>query len=122
MLFDSRLHSLSNILEKVNSLPERELDDRQKKELASIRTGCNGVLGTLKSKLDKYKELELRNLDSNTDHVKAKIRNGWKRVRWDPEDAANLSRMIVTKISLLNSFHMELIRSVIHEHTVACCT
>ncbi|OBT94850.1 hypothetical protein VE01_06350 [Pseudogymnoascus verrucosus] len=49
--------SLSIILQDVEVLLERELNNEQKKELQEISNGCRNVLEKLEHILDKYGEL-----------------------------------------------------------------
>jgi hypothetical protein len=111
LLFDSRVRSLSIIVEDVKVvLPQRNLTSEQRKELVGIFVGCYNVLNTLKETLDKYQELDSDLTCSDPKSFGFKLRRGWKRLRFEPEDVKELRSRITSNISLLNAFNGQLTR------------
>lgn len=106
-----RVRSLSIILEDVKVvLPQRDLASEQRKELVDILFGCYNVLNTLKETLDKYQELDSDSKGCDPKSFGFKIRRGWKRLRWEPEDVKELRSRITSNISLLHAFNGRLIK------------
>ena len=115
LLFDSRVRSLSIIVEDVKVvLPQRDLTSEQRKELVNIFVGCYNVLNTLKETLDKYQELDSDSKGCDPKSFGFKIRRGWKRLRWEPEDVKELRSRITSNITLLNTFNGQLTRFFAH--------
>lgn len=101
-----RVTSLSSILDKVTIvLPQRDLDDKQKKQLCSIIKGCNQVLYELREILEKYQELDSDFKSGDSKSLRAKIQRGWKRLIWKPEDVAELRSRISSNISMFHIFY-----------------
>ena len=106
LLFDSRVRSLSIILEDIKiALPHRDLTDEQAKELAGITEGCHNVLKALDKTLEKYQELGSDNKNCDLKSFRFKARRGWKRLVWEPEDLKELRSRITSNITLLNAFN-----------------
>jgi hypothetical protein len=115
LLFDSRVRSLSIIVEDVKVvLPQRDLTSEQRKELCNIFVGCYNVLNTLKETLDKYQELDADPKCSDSKSFGFKFRRVWKRLRLEPEDIKVLRSRIISNITLLNTFNGQLTRSFAH--------
>lgn len=111
LLFVFRVRSLSIIVEDVRVvLPQRNLTIEQGEKLADIFVGCQNVLDTLKRTLDKYQELDSDSTYSDPDSFSFKLRRGWKRLRFEPEDVRKLRSRITSNISLLNAFNGQLTR------------
>ena len=111
LLFDFRVRSLSIIVEDVKVvLSQRNLTSDQRKELADIFVGCKNVLNTLRKTLDKYQELDSDPMCSGPKSFGFKLRRGWKRLRFEPEDVQELRSRITSNISLLNAFNGQLAR------------
>jgi hypothetical protein len=105
----SRVRSLSIILDDVKVvLPQRDLTSKQRKELVDIFVGCYDVLNTLKETLNKYEELDSDSKGYDPKSVSFKVRRGWKRLRWEPDDAKELRSRIASSKSLLNAFNGQL--------------
>lgn len=104
-----RVTSLSSILDKVNIvLPQRDLDDEQKKQFSTISSGCHNVLNKLREVLENYQELGSDFKSCDPKSLRTKIQKGWKRLKWKPEDVTELRSRINSNISLFNAFHLEL--------------
>jgi hypothetical protein len=102
----SRVRSLSIILDDVKVvLLQRDLTNKQRKELVDIFVGCYNVLNTLKETLDKYKELDSNSKGYNPKSFSFKVRRGWKRLRWEPDNVKELWSCIALSISLLDAFN-----------------
>jgi hypothetical protein len=115
LLFDSRVRSLSHIIEDVKVvLPQRDLTSEQREELGNITVGCSNVLNTLKETLDKYQELDSDPKGSDPKSFGFKFRKVCKRLRLEPEDIQELRSRITSNITLLNAFNGQLTRYFIH--------
>jgi hypothetical protein len=68
--------------------------------LEVIDKGCRNVLDELERILDKYSEL-----GSEYASVGKRIKRGWKRLNWKPEDIDELRSRVITNITLLNAFN-----------------
>jgi hypothetical protein len=102
----SRVRSLSIILDDVKVvLPQRDLTSKQRKELIDIFMGCYNILNTLKETLDKYEELDSDSKGYDPKSFSFKVRKGWKRLRWEPDDVKELRSRITSNISLLDAFN-----------------
>jgi hypothetical protein len=102
----SRVRSLSIILDDVKIvLPQRDLTSKQRKELVDIFVGCYNVLNTLKETLGKYEELDSDSKGYDPKSFSFKVRRGWKRLRWEPNDVKELRSRIALSISLLDAFN-----------------
>lgn len=102
----SRVRNLSIVLEDVNIVsPQRDLTDKQKKELCSITGACHDVLSTLNKTLDNYQDLGSNSQNGNSKSFGFKARKTWKRFKWEPEDIKELRNRIISNISLLGAFH-----------------
>jgi len=86
-------------------LPQRDLTSQQRKELVDIFVGCYNVLNTLKETLGKYEELRSDPKSCDPKSLGFKIRRGWKRLKWEPEDVKELRGRINSNVSLLNTFN-----------------
>lgn len=75
-----------------------------------IFVGCYNVLDKLNKILDKYQELGPNDRGCDPKTVGFKVRRGWKRLRWEPEDVKELRSRITSNISLLNAFNGRLTR------------
>jgi hypothetical protein len=105
----SRVRSLSIILEDVKVvLSKRDLTSEQRKDLVDIFVGCCDVLNTLDKLLDKYQELGSDPKVCDPHNLSFKVRRGWKRLKWEPEDVKELRSRITSNISLLNVFNGQL--------------
>ena len=102
----NRVKGLSNILRDLeDALPQRNLTDSQKANLADIEQACENVLRDLDKVIDTY-----CTLDTNPISVGHKSRKLWKRLRWEPDDMKDLRLRIVSNITALNAFDGSLIR------------
>ena len=102
----SRIKSLSIILDDVKvDLPQRDLTSKQRKELVDNFVGCYDVLNTLKETLDKYEELDSDSQGYDPKSFSFKVRRGWKRLRWNPNNVKELRSRIASSISLLDAFN-----------------
>jgi|SRR5579862_2998722 len=107
----SRVRSLSIILEDVKiASPQRDLNDEQHKDLYSITEGCHNVLKTLNETLEGYQELDPNPKDYDSKSFRFKVRRGWKRLRWEPDDIKELRSRITSNVSLLSAFNGRLTR------------
>jgi hypothetical protein len=91
-------------------LPQRDLTSEQRQELVSIIVGCYNVLNTLNKTLEIYEELSSDPKARDSKSFRFKVRKGWKRLRWEPEDIEELRSRIISNISLLNAFNGQLIK------------
>jgi hypothetical protein len=91
-------------------LPQRDLTSEQRQELVSIIVGCYNVLNTLNKTLEIYEELSSDPKAGDSKSFRFKVRKGWKRLRWEPEDIKELRSRIISNISLLNAFNGQLIK------------
>jgi hypothetical protein len=111
----SWVRSLSIIIDDVKVvLPQRDLTSKQSKDLDSIIVGCYNVLNTLNGTLEKYQELASDPKDGDPKSFRYKVRKGWRRLRWEPEDIKELRSRITSNISLLNAFNGQLTRYFDH--------
>ncbi|KAL9118356.1 MAG: hypothetical protein Q9187_005101 [Circinaria calcarea] len=93
--------SLSNVLRDLEDvLPERELTDRQKTHLHDITQGYHSVLVDSDKIVEKY-----WSLDVNHRSLSGKSQRLWKRLKWEPDDVAELRSRISSNINLLNAFN-----------------
>ena len=107
----SRVRSLSIILDDVKVvLPQRDLTSERRKEFVSIIAGCYNVLNALDETLERYQELGSDSKDCDPKSFRFKLRRGWKRLRWEPDDVKELRSRITSNISLLSAFNGQLIR------------
>jgi hypothetical protein len=60
--------------------------------------------------LEKYEELGSDPKDGDPKSFRLKVRRGWKRLRWEPEDIKELRVRIISNISLLDVFNGQLTR------------
>ena len=67
-------------------------------------------LKTLDKTLEKYQELGSDPKDCDPKSFRFKVRRGWKRLRWEPEDIKELRSRITSNITLLNAFYGQLTR------------
>lgn len=105
-----RVRSLSIILQDVHIISQqRDLTDKQEKELRCIAAGCHNVLSTLDKTLEKYQELGSEPNDGDLRGFPFKVRRRLKRLKWEPEDIKELRSRVITNISLLNAFNEGLI-------------
>jgi hypothetical protein len=72
--------------------------------------GCYNVLNTLNKTLEKYQELSPDPKAGDAKSFRFKIRKGWKRLRWEPEDVKELRSRLTSNVSLLNTFNGQLTR------------
>jgi hypothetical protein len=79
---------------------ERELSLEQQTELHDIANGCQGVLDSLNTILERYQSLNSRHND-----IGDKMRKAWKRWKWDQKDIEKFQNRIVAHTTLLNAFH-----------------
>ena len=100
-----RVRSLSIVLQDLEVLSERELNNEQAKELQEIANGCRNVLEKLELTLHKYGELQPRSKG-----VGRRIKRVWKRLQWEPDDIRDLRSRIVVNVTLLNTFQGKLAR------------
>ena len=97
----NRVRTLSIILQDAAiALQNRELDIKQKRDLEDIDKSCRNVLDELQRKLDKNTELIPK-----SGGVGKRIKRGWKRINWKPEDIDELRSRVITNITLLNAFN-----------------
>ena len=92
-----RVKSLSFVLDCINGLGE-EFDDKQRDDVNQVIQSCGIVLRDLDSRLRKFQILAK---DSTPDWT-GKVRQAWKRIRWDQAEINNFRARIVSNISLLN--------------------
>ncbi len=105
----SRVRSLSTILDDVKAaLPQRNLTIKQRKELVEIFVACHNVLNTLREILDKYEGLDSDYEGCGHKSFCFKVRRGWKRLRWEPDDVKELRGRIASSIFLLDAFNERL--------------
>ena len=102
---NNRVRSLSIVLQDLEVLSERELNNEQAKEFHEIANGCRNVLEKLELTVDKYSELE-----PGLKGVGRSIKRVWKRLKWEPDDIRDLRSRIVANITLLNTFQGKLAR------------
>lgn len=102
----NRVRSLSHVLWDLEDvLNARGLTERHEAELQSIVEGCRDVLRDLNKVVDKYYSLE-----TSPKSLDGKFRRLWKKLKWEPEDIAELRSRITSNISLLNLFNGSLIK------------
>jgi hypothetical protein len=82
----------------------------QEKELRGTAEGCQNVLETLDTTLEKYQELSSGPKDLGPTGLRFRLRRGWKRVKWEPEDVKELRSRTTSNIGLLNAFYGQLTR------------
>jgi hypothetical protein len=102
---NNRVRSLSIVLQDLEVLSGRELNNEDTKELHEIASGCRNVLEKLELTLDKYREL-----GSGIKGVGRSIKRVWKRLKWEPDDIRDLRSRIVANVTLLNAFQGKLAR------------
>ncbi|OBT43608.1 hypothetical protein VE00_07037 [Pseudogymnoascus sp. WSF 3629] len=92
------VESLIFTLHRIDGLDEKEFDSQQKDGVHKVIKGCQNVLEELSAKLNK---LHVMANDSTPDW-KGKVRQTWKRLRWDQTEINNFRSRIVSNISMLN--------------------
>lgn len=92
-----RVESLIRVLNRIDSLDEEEFD-QQKDDVNKVIQSCDNVLQDLESKLRKFHVLAKDSTPDWTDRV----RQAWKRIRWDQAEINNFRSRIVANVSLLN--------------------
>lgn len=96
----NRVRSLSIVLEDVDiNLSGCEISNEQQSHLESISTNCRNVLVDLENTVAKYQELEY-----SGESLTRKLRRGWKRLQWEPDDVRELRGRVTANIALLNTF------------------
>ncbi|KFZ23393.1 hypothetical protein V502_02135 [Pseudogymnoascus sp. VKM F-4520 (FW-2644)] len=96
-----QVRTLSIVLQDAAvALQNREIDIKQKRDLEDINKGCRNVLDELQRKLDKNTELI-----PESGGVGKRLKRGWKRLNWKPEDIDQLRGRVITNITLLNAFN-----------------
>jgi hypothetical protein len=93
-----RVKSLIFALNRINGLDEEELDDQQKDGVNQVIQSCVSVLQDLDSELQKFHILAK---DSTPEWI-GRVRQAWKRIRWNQAEINNFRSRIVSNISLLN--------------------
>jgi hypothetical protein len=73
--------------------------------LHDIADGCRNTLDKLEETLNKYRELS-----SGAESVGKRVKKGWKRLKWEPEDIQELRGRISSNIAFLNAFNSQLTR------------
>ena len=100
------MKSLSIILDDINIvLPQRDLDNEQKKQFSSIIEGCHNVFNTLRDMLKRYQEFGSDPKSCDLESLRNKIQRGWKRLKWKPEAVGRLRSRISSNISLFLAFY-----------------
>ncbi|KAI0883266.1 uncharacterized protein GGS22DRAFT_195456 [Annulohypoxylon maeteangense] len=99
----AEVRSLTIILRDVDvALSEYEPDEKQKKDLQNIASGCQSVLNDLEKALGKYSELA-----SKERGINKTAKRVWKKLTWEPDDIRDLRGRITSNITLLNSFNQQ---------------
>lgn len=93
-----RIESLIFALNRINGLDEKELDNQQKDGVNQIIQSCDNVLQELDSRLQKFHILA----NDSTPDWRGRMRQAWKRIRWNQAEINNFRSRIVSNISLLN--------------------
>lgn len=93
-------------------LPQRDLTNEQEKGLQNIAEGCRNVLNTLEKTLEEYQELGPDSKACDHKTLRSKLRRGWKRLKWEPEDIKELRSRISSSIALFNAFNGQITRSL----------
>ncbi len=93
-----RVESLIFALNRISGLDEEEFDDQQKDGVNQVIQSCDIVLQDLDSRLQKFHILAK---DSTPDWM-GRMRQAWKRIRWNRAEINNFRSRIISNISLLN--------------------
>ncbi|KAJ5212611.1 uncharacterized protein N7498_004257 [Penicillium cinerascens] len=91
------VESLIIVLNRIDSFDEEQLK-QQKDDVSQVIQNCDNVLQDLDSRLRKFHVFAKDSTPDWTD----KVRQAWKRVRWDQAEINNFRSRIVVNISLLN--------------------
>lgn len=97
LLTYGRVESLILVLNRIDGLDEEEFD-QQKDDVNQVIQSCYNVLRDLDSRLRKFHVFAKDSTPDWTDRV----RQAWKRIRWDQAEINNFRSRIVANISLLN--------------------
>lgn len=97
LLTYGRVESLIIVLSRVEGLDEEEFD-QQKDDVNQVIQSCDNVLRDLDSRLRKFHVFAK---DSTPDWAD-RVRQAWKRIRWDQAEINNFRSRIVANISLMN--------------------
>ncbi|CAG8895583.1 unnamed protein product [Penicillium egyptiacum] len=92
------VESLIFALNRINGFNEEEFDDQQKDGVNQVIQSCDIVLQDLDSRLQKFHVLA----EDSTPDWAGKVRQAWKRIRWNQAEINNFRSRIVSNISLLN--------------------
>lgn len=95
---NARVESLIFTLHRIDGLDEKEFDSQQKDGVHKVIQGCQNVLGELSAKLNKLNVIA----NDSTPDWKGKVRQTWKRLRWDQTEINNFRSRIVSNISMLS--------------------
>ncbi|KAJ5151324.1 uncharacterized protein N7482_010576 [Penicillium canariense] len=91
------VESLILVLNRITDLDEEEVDE-QRDDVNQVIRSCDNVLRDLDSRLRKFHILAK---DSSPEWT-GRVRQAWKRIRWDQAEIDNFRSRIVANISLLN--------------------
>jgi hypothetical protein len=93
-----RVESLIFALNRINGLDEEEFDDQQKDGVNQIIQSSDIILRDLDSRLQNFHILA----KDSTPDWKDRMRQAWKRIRWNQAEINNFRSRMVSNISLLN--------------------
>lgn len=93
-----RVESLTFALNRISDLDEEELNDQQKDGVNQVIQSSDIILRDLDSRLQKFHVLA----KDSTPDWKDRMRQAWKRIRWDQVEINNFRSRMVSNISLLN--------------------
>ncbi|KAF3481285.1 uncharacterized protein GIQ15_04044 [Arthroderma uncinatum] len=115
-MHDSRVQSLTRLLEQVRDALPRNLNAGQRRLLESILENVGQNLSELDEILDKYQELgPIDPTKSTLYNFKVKVVRGWKRVKWEPTDITELRDRFVSNLTMLNAFYGQLTNQQVSE-------
>jgi hypothetical protein len=77
------------------------IDQSSEAELGLLETGCRTVLRDIQRLLRQY------------DHLGARRRNLWQRVRWSSEDISGIRSRLTSNVTLLTAFNSTLTKCVL---------
>jgi hypothetical protein len=103
---DPRVAGLYIVLDDVaRSSPVCDLNKQQRTDLAVLIQGCQDVLNTFDTILQKQGVLE-----GKCSGFRSKSKRAWERLKWDQGEISELRNRLVSKTTLLDAFNSSISR------------
>ena len=102
--FLDRVAGLYLVLEDIaHNASERQLNDKQKKDLSLLINGASSILEELSVLIQRHESLGNEPL-----MIKSKVEKAWKKVRWDQNVIRDLRFRIISSMTTLDAFNSSL--------------